>query len=285
VLSLATPTSVPALYGFVRDGGARLGHLEDPYFQGSSLVARLDDPDYRAWRIRTLLYNLEDHAFAPGDSPCIAVSYKPGWHTHYDEEAGGPSPEICAVEGSNQWTGPTHVCRRDRPRRVSPGGPFHPTQFAPGAFEQAISAFLVEMIEALEAHGYRSPRVITVERPSYGPGHWAVLSAAARNHPAIAGEMGRVIEPTLSMIGRRPPRPTEAPPATPPTTPPSSPPTGTPPGAEPSEPPTASPAPPPRSPSPRSSWSIGSGGPTPSSTGVYRSSGGGSGGVVEAPGR
>jgi hypothetical protein len=298
ISALVTPTSVPALYGFVRDGVGKPGVIQDPFFQASSLVARLDDPGYRKWKIAYILYKLEDHGFAPGDSPCLTLSYKPGWHAYYDEKANGPSDAVCAVPGSNQWTGPVHVCRRDRPRRLSPGGRFAPTQYGPGEFEQGISAFMLELIATLEAKGYRNARIITTERPQYRDRFWSVFSPAVRSHPAMLGERGDLIDPQLSLIGRRPtstPPPTaSSPPAGPAPSPPSTP--STPPPAAPDDTPSG----PPTS-QPGNSWSIGSGGsgsssssgsgraatPEPRSGGerVRSSGGGGGGGTVEPPRR
>ncbi|MBZ0172188.1 MAG: hypothetical protein K8E66_07405, partial [Phycisphaerales bacterium] len=197
--ALSTRSSVPALYGSVSDGGSNPQNLEDPHFRVSALVMRLDDADYRAWRNRYLLYKLEDAGFSPGDTPCVVVAYKPGWHTYYDSEAHDESPDVCATEESNMWTGPANVCRNDGrwSNGLGPGGPYHPTQFGPGVFEQAISSFLLEMIETLEAHEYRNPRVITVERPVYSETYWTTLSDGVASHPALAGELGRSIEPGL----------------------------------------------------------------------------------------
>ncbi len=196
---LSTPSSVPALYGSVLDGGSQPQTLEDPYFRVSGLVMRLDDADYRAWRNSYLLYKLEDAGFAPGDTACVVVAYKPGWHTYYDSEAHGKSPDPCATEGSNMWTGPANVCRNGGrwSNGLGPGGPYHPTQFGPGVFERAISSFLLEMIATLEEYGYRNPRVITVERPFYAKTYWATLSDDVVSHPALAGELGNSLEPAL----------------------------------------------------------------------------------------
>lgn len=291
--SLVTPTSVPALYGFVRDGANKPGVLEDPYFQGSSLVGRLDDPGFRKWKIAYVLYKLEDHGFVPGDAPCFTVSYKPGWHAYYDEAAQGPSEEICSVEGSHQWTGPVHVCRRDRPRRLSPGGRFAPTQYGPGEFEQGISAYVIELAAALEANGYRNPRIITTERPRHTNQLWSVFTPAARSHPALAGERGQLIDPELSLIGRRPTEtpPPAAPPGSPPpdSEPPASPPPSPPPPDETAEnPPTAPPGGgwsigSPRSRSSSSSSSSRGGAESRSGGQVLKSTGSGGVGTVEAP--
>lgn len=217
VFALAKASTVPALYGFVADDHTSdPRRLVDPYFRVSGLVMRIDDPDYRHWKTRYVLYKLRDHGFAPGDTPCIVVSYKPGWHAFYDEATHGPSPEVCAVAGSNLWTGPTHVCQDDHPRRLSPGGPFHPTQFRPGRFEAGISAFLLELIATLEQAGYRQPRIITVERPRYRNRYWSVLSEAVIRHPALAGELGRSIEPRLPQSQPRPAAPPAAAPGSPP---------------------------------------------------------------------
>jgi hypothetical protein len=203
IQALATATTVPALYGFINDAGQARRQpksatgLTDPYFRASSTIMRLDDPNYRAWKARYLLYKLNDHGFSPGDTACVIVPYKPAWHAYYDEETHGPSPGPCYVEGSRMWSGPIHICRRDLRNRISPAGPFNPTQFGPGVFEAGISAFFLEMIETLEQNGYRNPRIITIDTPKYRGKYWSVLSDAVRNHPAMVGEYGHSIEPAL----------------------------------------------------------------------------------------
>lgn len=210
IRSLATPTQVPSLYGFVHYGRSEHGVVDDPYFQFVAVVMRVEDPAYRAWLNRYLLYKLRDHGFAPGDSPCIVLGYKPGLHIYYDAEANGPSGERCEVPGSNTWLGPVWPCVPGA--RV--GGRFAPTPWGPGEYEEAVAAFALEMIQTLESAGYRTPRIVTSERPKYRRKIWSALPATIRNHPAVAGEREGPMDPPLSLVRREGGAPPASPPAT-----------------------------------------------------------------------
>lgn len=209
--ALRTSSTVPALYGYVYENGQSFSSGEkparwnDPYFAANSVVMDVSNPEYRAWRIRYLLYKLGDHGIDPGDSTCLSVAYKPGWHTYYDEASLGPVPldsDPCSVSGIHQWTGPAHVCRDG----TSHGAPFDPTSFGPGEFEASISSYFREMVAALGASGYDDLRIITGEAPPFRRATWTILADDVRRNPKLIGEQGGWIEPTLAALATLPPQ-------------------------------------------------------------------------------
>jgi hypothetical protein len=197
---LATDAHVPALFGFVRGQNADATTYEDPFFAVSAVVMRVDDPAYRDWAVRRLLYQLADQGIAPGQPACVMLSYKPGWHTWYDEEKLGPGPSSCFVPGAHAWEGPAHPCR---PRRL--GGLLAPTRFGPGVFEAAIDASFSDVFRILAEAGYPDVRVITVERPRFRDRYWSILSDRVRSDPRVSGELGASLVPPLSSLRESPP--------------------------------------------------------------------------------
>lgn len=199
--ALRTPTSVPALYGSVYDGdraygwGERPARWNDPHFAASSVVMDVANPAYREWHLRYLLYQLEDHGIAPGQSACIVSAYKPGLHARYDDANGG-SGKPCSVAGSGNWVGPAHVCQDG----TAIGGPLHPTPFAPGEYEAAINSYFRELTATLPANGYSNLRIITAEAPAYRDTTWSTLADDVRRNPRIVGEQGGWVEPRLSAL-------------------------------------------------------------------------------------
>lgn len=200
---LASPSSVPALYGLVRDGDDRPKFWADPHFVVSGLVMDTANADYRDWRIRYLLYKLQDHGLDPGEPACVKVTYKPGWHTFYDEHELGSSSDPCATENSNMWTGPAHVCDDGK----APGGPFNPTPFRPGEFESSVNAFLRSIITILTDYGYKDIAIVTVERPDYRNRRWFILEPTIQSDPKLIGEFGGSIE----SLAAKPNHPSRAP--------------------------------------------------------------------------
>jgi hypothetical protein len=252
LLALASPSSLPALYGGLGDGrrGLEFSHFEqDPFFYVSASVMDLGNPSYRAWRIRYLLYKLADYGIAPSDGACLMEAYKPGWYGYYDDVARGSSNDTCSVPGTHLWTGPAHVCSDGR----APGGPFDSGLYGPGEFEVGLNAYFRELFAALAAAGYTDVRIITTERPSYGPEIWSLLDPDVKASPQLVGEWDTAIEPSLGQIAAQGPK--SGPPATPPPSPqaPPSPSTPQPPAAsDGGSPPAADPvAPSPAAPAPR----------------------------------
>jgi hypothetical protein len=187
--SLATAASVPALYGSIVDAGTDPTRIDDPFYRASGVVLDLANAGYRAWRARYLLYKLADHG-------CLLVSYKPGWHTFHDESVKGPGNVSCSEPGTNMWTGPAHVCSDGNLW----GGPLHPTQFAPGAYEAGVSAYFRELLALLASSGYADVRVITTEGPRYEDRIWSILADDVRRHPSMEGERGGWIDPPLAAL-------------------------------------------------------------------------------------
>ncbi len=238
--ALATTTSVPALYGGVRNTASPgLPGWSDPYFQSAAVVMNVADADYREWRIRYLMYKLRDHGIQPGEPACISLTYKPGWYTYYDERTYGPSGDACAVPGSGLWTGPAHVCRD----RSAKGGPLHAGLYGPGEYERAINSYIRELIARLGAQGWTELRIITTERPRFTAGVWSILDEDVRQHPSVIGEWMGPIEPSLAQLRSRLPS-TPVPPATPGLSPPPRPQAAPPPASPPSASPAAIPTPP-----------------------------------------
>jgi hypothetical protein len=281
--ALATPSAVPALYGPVQDAAHGPGDRDrtwtDPFFEVSTVVMDLADPAYRDWRIRYLMYKLEDYGLARGEPACINLTYKPGWYTHYDEATRGPSGDACAVPKSGLWTGPAHVCRDG----TGPGGPFVAGLYGPGEYERAVNSYIRELIARLREAGWSQLRILLVERPTFTPALWTILDDDVRRHPAVIGEWLGPIDPKLAQLRNRPapdreqaaaPPPAQAPNAPPPTpAPPAAPPAESPPttgagGASPPGP--DAPAPATDTPRPRGSVTSSRGG-------------GGAGGVIEPP--
>jgi hypothetical protein len=249
--ALVTDVSVPALYGGVGNAvvpGGPPSAWSDPYFRVTSVVMDVSDPAYRAWRIRYAMYKLRDYGLAPGEPACINLTYKPGWYVHYDEESQGPSGDFCAVPGSGLWTGPAHVCRDGS----APGGPLVGGLYGPGEYEDAINAYIRELLAALAENGWEHVRIMTTERPSYTAAKWTILDPDVREHPALIGEWMGSIEPRRSELAGRPRPGGSPPPAEEPAPPPATPPGDDPPVvAEPESPEIpAEPAPPPVSPPP-----------------------------------
>jgi hypothetical protein len=182
---MATEGSVPALYGDVNDADPAGGRsFKDPYYSASSVLMDVSHSAYRHWRIRYLLYKLQDFGLDPGEAACVIASYKPGLHTFHDEVSKGPPSRWCGVPGSHTWIGPAHVCIGGR----SLGGPFNPTPYGRGEYEAGVNAFLQEMIDTLAEAGYPDLRVITAEKPAYGNEMWSILSKSIRSHPKVVGE-------------------------------------------------------------------------------------------------
>lgn len=291
VSALATAASVPALYGWGYDGDdpspitqySALPHRwTEPHFRASGVVMDLRNPAYRAWRVRHAMYRLAEYGLAAGEAGCLAVEAKPGFHAWYDEAAFGPATSTCSAPNTHNWAGPAQICRDTQ----SFGGPLHPTQYGPGEYEAAISAYFRELIAALVENGYGDIRVLTVEAPAFRNELWSTLADDVRRLPQMQGVQWGTTEPGLSVLAAVPP---EAPPGEPAAAPP---------------PPTPGPADPP-------SWSIGGDGAPSSSIsqtgesswsdapsasrstaragatsrggGDVQSSGGGGGAVVEAP--
>jgi hypothetical protein len=253
ILALATPTSVPALYGFLNDGGTAVERdpeaaavLEDPYFTANSALMDVSNPAYRTWRARYLLYKLEDYHMRPGDEACVMMAYKPGLHTYYDENIHGINSHPCHVPGIHVWTGPSHVCRDGTVAH----GPLHPTPFGPGEYEAGISAYFREVFATLAANGYGDVRVITTESPPIATDNWVILADDVRRHRQLAGSQVGWIDPPLASLAALPDTPVAAtpPPAQEPSVPavPAPPAPGS--GSSPPAPPpvaVADPAPPP----------------------------------------
>jgi hypothetical protein len=182
---MATEGSVPALYGSVNDADDTGGRsFKDPYYSSSYVLMDLSDPAYRHWRIRYLLYKLQDFGLDPGEGACVITAYKPGLHTFHDEERLGPPSRWCGVPGSHTWVGPAQVCSDGR----SLGGPFNPTPYGRGEYEAGVNSFLQEMIDTLAEAGYTDLRVITAEKPAYRDKIWSILSQPIRTHPKVVGE-------------------------------------------------------------------------------------------------
>lgn len=202
IQALATPSTVPALYGYGYDANKIVDYYDfghawtDPYFRASSVVMDLRNPAYRAWRIRSLMYKLPEFGFDPGEPACLLVAYKPGYHTYYDESTYGPPTPRCGTTGTNNWFGPVHMCRDG----TSFGGPMHPTQYGPGEFESAISAYFRELLSALAAAGRGDTRVITAEAPQFRDSDWTTLAEDVRFHPKMREQQGGWIEPKLAQL-------------------------------------------------------------------------------------
>ncbi len=168
-MSKGTATEVPALYGFTRDEGRVHGVWEDPYPTVSGVLMDVRKRAWRDWNIRALLYTLEDVGFEPGEAPCVYISYKPAFHTWYDESI--PSNHPCHQPGTNMWGGVNHLCHAVR----RPGGPFNPTPYRRGEYEAAVNAYLRELTDTLIEHGYADLRILT-ETSHALPGNrkWAI---------------------------------------------------------------------------------------------------------------
>lgn len=201
--ALASDTSVPAYYGWGYDGdepitqSSALPHQwRDPHFRVSGVVTDLRNPAYRAWRVRQVLYRLQEHGLAPGEGACLAVEAKPGFYAWYDERALGPSDAVCGAPNTNTWFGPTQICRDTS----SMGGPMHPTQYGPGEYEAGISAYLRELIAVLAENGYGDARILSVETPAFGQELWSTLADDVRRLPQMWGVRWGTIEPSLSVL-------------------------------------------------------------------------------------
>jgi hypothetical protein len=194
--SLLTPTSVPALYGNVFDADDDTTSIEDPYYAVNAVVMDVSNPDYRAWRARYALYKIEDHGLAPGDAPCMRVSYKSGLHTYYDPSVYGPRSHRCFVEGSHNWVGPAQVCDDG----ALHGGPLHFTSFRAGEYEAGISAYFRALFAALAAGGHGNARIITDETQGIGPLEWSILADDVRRHPMLYGEQSGWIDPPRTLL-------------------------------------------------------------------------------------
>lgn len=229
VLALATDATVPVLYGWGYDGDLAapianetpLPHRwTEPHFRSNAVVMDLRDPAYRAWRIRYAMYRLAEYGFAPGEGACLAVETKPGLHAWYDEAAFGPSDTVCGARNTNTWFGPTQVCRNTQ----SIGAPFVPTQYGPGEFEAAISAYFRELVAALAENGYGDVQILTVEAPAFRNELWATLADDVRRMPQMRGVEWGTIEPRLAVLGSAAPSPAAPPEAAPEAPPAESPP-------------------------------------------------------------
>lgn len=228
VRALVTPESVPALYGWGYDGAidkpitqySVLPHQwTEPHFRANGVITDLRSPAYRAWRIRHTLYRLAEYGLGPGEGACLAVEMKPGMHAWYDEAAFGPSTTVCGAPNTHSWAGPAQICRDTQ----SFGGPLHPTQYGPGEFEAAASAYFRELVAVLAENGYADTRILTVEAPAFRDVLWSTLDEPTRRLPQMQGVQWGTIEPSLSVLGATAPTspPTEAPTAqAPPTAPP-----------------------------------------------------------------
>lgn len=229
LLALATDATVPVLYGWGYDGSLPAPIAQDtplphqwtePHFRASGVVMDLRDPAYRAWRVRYAMYRLAEYGFAPGESACLAVETKPGFHTWYDEAAFGPSDTACGARNTNTWFGPAQICRNTQ----SIGAPFVPTQYGPGEFEAAVSAYFRELVGALAENGYGDVRIVTIEAPSFRNELWATLADDVRRLPQMSGVEWGTVEPRLSVLGTalaETPPPDPVPAAPPPEAPPS----------------------------------------------------------------
>jgi hypothetical protein len=200
--ALQTPTSVPALYGWVMDRGAmRHEGFEDPYFVFVAVLANVRNPAYRDWSVRSLMYKLQDYGVDPGEGACVLLAYKPGFHTWYDEATHGPSRKPCSLSGTHTWAGPAFVC--DTTNAL--GGPFEPTPYGPGEYETAVNDYVREMIAKLGSRGYGNVRIVTQEHPAFQGGPWSILADDVRRHPKVWGEWAPPpLEPKLAEIASRP---------------------------------------------------------------------------------
>lgn len=242
VSALATDASVPALYGWGYDADdpspvtqySALPHQwTEPHFRANGVVMDLRNPAYRRWRARHAMYRLAEYGLAPGEGACLAVEAKPGFHAWYDEAAFGPSVAACSAPNTHAWAGPAQVCRDTQ----SLGAPLHPTQYGPGEYEAAISAYFRELVAVMADAGYGDVRILTVEAPAFRNELWSTLAEDVRLLPQMAGVQWGTIEPSLSVLATA----NAPPPAAP------EPGTGTPPAAPgPSTPPASAP-----------SWSLG----------------------------
>jgi hypothetical protein len=285
ISALRTSSSVPVLYGNGYDADGDAKQLDDPHFRANGVVMNLASREYRAWRIRYLLYKIEDYGFERGDGVCLAIAYKPGLHTFHDPLARGVNTDACAVPGTNNWTGPAHVCNDGHLQ----GGPFHPTPYRRGEFEAGISAYFRELSAALAAAGWTDVRVITGEAPNYMSATWAVLSDDVRRLPMMYGEQGGWLNPPLSaLVDGSTSVPSDPPGGGAPDeladdgiSEPADPVAGSPSG----DPPIAGESPPPAAPSGGTSSSAAPAGTTgaPAPRGFMTSDGGGGGGIVEPP--
>jgi len=193
--ALAAGGRVPALFGAIRDASPQVPHLTDPYPRVDSVVMDLRNPAYRAWRVRSLLYALQDLGVDPGAPACVILGYEPGLHARYDESE-GPSTDTCALPGTASWQAPLHVCSDGDYQ----GGPLDPTAYGPGEFEAGVDALLRELLATLPRHGYTETRIVTAESASFRGRPWTVLAADLRFDARLAGELDRARPPLLASL-------------------------------------------------------------------------------------
>jgi hypothetical protein len=175
-----TPTHVAALYGPVKNYGT----AEEPSYAISvaTVVMDLRNPKYRAWTTKRLIAHLQSMGVDPGEEVAVQVTYKPGWHTYYDE---GKSTDPCFFPGSRMWSGPARYCGLTG--RVT-GGPFVRTPYGPGEFEDAVNALLWEMRVKLVQSGYPDVKLATVEQPLYKE-RWVFLTPVTRSQSWLIGDL------------------------------------------------------------------------------------------------
>jgi hypothetical protein len=226
---LATAATVPALYGWGYDGDiaapiteySALPHQwSEPHFRANGVVLDLRNPAFRAWRARHAVYRLAEYGLAPGEGACLAVETKPGLHAWYDEAALGQAGTVCSAPNTNTYFGPSQICRDTQ----SIGAPLHPTQYGPGEFEAAISAYFRELVAALAENGYGDVQILTVEAPAFRNELWTTLADDVRRMPQMRGVEWGTIEPRLAVLGSAAPPPTAPPQAAPEAPPAESPP-------------------------------------------------------------
>jgi hypothetical protein len=198
VQALNTPDEKIALYGGVNNRGAPIG---DETFRAVRVVMDLRIPEYRDWKIKYLLYRLEDGGIEPGENFRLSLPSKPGWHTYYDGPDSGNACYLGALtDGTpvNNWAGIAQpACSDGR----APGGLFHPTQYGPGEYEAALNAWILDAIAALEAAGYDDFEIVTCERPKHLGQYWSTLTPEVRSNPHLIGECGVPITPDASLYG------------------------------------------------------------------------------------
>lgn len=196
--ALASPAGLPALFGTIHDADPQVAYLTDPYPSVDSVVMDLRNPAYRAWRIRSLLYTMQDLGVEPGAPACVIVGYEPALHASYDEAGEGPSRHPCAMPGTGSWEAPLHVCSD----ATQDGGPLDPTGYGPGEFEAGVSAFLRELLATLPEQGYRDLRVVTAEGEPLRGRPWSTLASDVRFDARVVGELDGARPPALATIAR-----------------------------------------------------------------------------------